>query len=72
LHQKLPPAFRVLGQSFHQAAGMLAQAASLKNPDVVSFYYYKLVDGCVSCHARFATRRFPGFSTNNAAGLHEH
>ncbi len=46
LHQKLPPAFRELDQSFHQAAGMLAQAASLKNPDVVSFYYYKLVDGC--------------------------
>jgi hypothetical protein len=65
LQQKLPPAFRELDQSLHHAAGMLAHAATMKNADVVNFYFYKLVDGCVSCHAKFASHRFPGFSANS-------
>ena len=72
LHQKLPIAFRELDQAFHHAAGMLADAAHTKNADVVGFYFYKLVDSCVSCHAKFATTRFPGFSADRATADHNH
>jgi hypothetical protein len=51
---------------------MLAHAARMKNADVVNFYFYKLVDGCVTCHAKFATSRFPGFSAERAEGGHSH
>jgi cytochrome c556 len=72
LHEKLPAGFQELDQSFHHAAGMLAHAAHMKNADVVNFYFYKLVDGCVSCHAKFATHRFPGFSAGRAATDNNH
>jgi len=72
LDAKLPPGFLELDQSFHHDAGMLAHAAHMKNADVVNFYFYKLVDGCITCHAKFARPRFPGFSTERTAADHNH
>lgn len=72
LHRKLPPAFRELDQAFHEDAGKLAHAAQEKNAEVVNFYFHRLVDGCVTCHARFATRRFPAFSITGGRTDHDH
>jgi len=62
LHRALPPVFQELDQSFHHAAGMLAQAAKQRNAEVVSFYFYKLTDTCVACHSKFAGYRFAGLA----------
>ncbi len=62
LHHALPQAFKELDHSFHHSAGMLAHAAENKNADVVNFYFFKLNQGCVACHAKYATRRFPGLA----------
>ena len=72
LHHSLPPAFRELDQSFHHSAGMLAHAARNKNAEVVNFYFYKLTDTCVSCHMRFAKRRFPGLVVHGEGGKQQH
>ena len=72
LHHVLPPAFQELDQSFHHSAGMLAHAAKMKNPDVVTFYFYKLIDTCVACHTKFAANRFPGLGTSGDNGGHRH
>ncbi len=60
LHRVLPAAFIEMDQAFHKSAGMLAHAAEKRNADVANFYFFKLNEACVSCHAKFATERFPG------------
>ena len=62
LHRSLPVGFLELDHSFHHFAGMLAHAAEQKNADVVNFYFFKLNEACVTCHAKFAAHRFPGFA----------
>ncbi len=59
--RKLPKAFLQLDQSFHEAAGDLANAAEFGDKDTVVEYYQKMVGKCVQCHANFATHRFKNF-----------
>jgi aspartate/tyrosine/aromatic aminotransferase len=70
--QQLPAAFLELDQSFHRSAGRLAQAAQMKNPEVVSFYFYRLTDTCVACHGQFAVNRFPELATTDSHGEQHH
>lgn len=63
LHHSLPEQFIRLDHSFHHYAGMLAHAAEVKNMDVMSFYFYKMNDSCMQCHAHYAQEQFPAFST---------
>jgi hypothetical protein len=59
LHARLPRAFIELDQQFHYLSGMLEQAANDEKSELVSFYYSKMSDTCLSCHTRYATHRFP-------------
>jgi cytochrome c556 len=70
--QQLPPAFRDLDQSFHGAAGRLAQAAQQQDAQVAGFWFYRLTDGCIACHSRFAANRFPALTTPESAAEHPH
>ncbi len=72
LHHALTPAFIEMDQAFHKSAGMLAHAAEMKNSDVVNFYFFKLNEACVSCHAKYATSRFPGLATSSGQDEHHH
>lgn len=72
LQLSLPQGFGELDQSFHHSAGMLAHAASMKNADVVNFYFYKLIDTCVACHTRFAVNRFPELTRADSHGEQHH
>ncbi|MCK4840444.1 MAG: cytochrome c [Methylococcales bacterium] len=71
LHHHLPAQFIKLDQLFHQYAGKLAQAAELKDTDVVNFYFYKMTDSCVQCHSRYAKEVFPGFLSRKQS-THQH
>ena len=62
LHQVLPQQFIEMDMDFHKSAGMLAHAAEMKNADVVNFYFYKMNVACVSCHGKYAAKRFPGLA----------
>ena len=64
LHRTLPQLFIEMDQEFHASAGMLAHAAGMRNSDVVNFYFFKLNNACVACHAKFAKERFPGLVGN--------
>jgi hypothetical protein len=68
LHHSLPAMFQELDHSVHHSAGMLAQAAKMKDAQLVNFYYYKITETCVSCHSRFASDHFPGLSKG---GMHD-
>lgn len=59
LHRALPPEFIELDHGFHKMAGMLSHVAKEPHIELVSFYYYKLVDSCNRCHSKFAQQRFP-------------
>lgn len=72
LHRVLPPSFIEMDQDFHKSSGMLAHAAEMKNADVMNFYFSKLNQACVSCHAKFATNRFPGLAKTAAGDDHHH
>ncbi len=71
LHRTLPPRFREMDGAFHHTAGMLAHAAEAGNGEVVTFYLQRLMEGCVGCHTRYATQRFPALATP-PAGEHHH
>lgn len=65
LMQRLPEEFKALDHDFHRHAGLLAEAASQRDAELVNFYIYKMNEGCVACHSRFAAERFPGFDLSD-------
>lgn len=57
----LPPAFVNLDRRFHQTAAKLAEAAENNDRIQAHAVFNEMIETCMSCHARFATDRFPGF-----------
>ena len=62
LHDTLPWGFKELDNSFHDMAAMLAHVAQEQHIELVTFYYYKLTETCISCHSKYATHRFPALN----------
>ncbi len=69
LHGSLPQGFRELDAKFHKNAGMLSHVAKAGHSDMISFYYYKLLEGCQQCHGKYANKRFSGFKESKG---HDH
>ena len=67
LGKALPEGFVLLDQRFHDDAERLSEAAQGGQAETVVFYTSRLLDGCVSCHARYASTRFPGFAARSGA-----
>lgn len=59
LHSLLPDEFIRQDQEFHYRAGMLQHAAKNRKPELVNFYFSKMMESCVSCHTAFAAHKFP-------------
>ena len=72
LQTSLPDAFIKQDQQFHYLAEKLNHFSRNENPELVGFYYSKLVESCVSCHAQHATHRFPALAPESAAESHSH
>ncbi|MBL4567031.1 MAG: hypothetical protein JKY85_03250 [Porticoccus sp.] len=72
LHSVLPDAFIEKDQRFHYLAGMLEHAAKNKKPELINFYFSEMNESCVSCHAIFATHKFPALSSKGEKGAHTH
>jgi hypothetical protein len=68
----LPEGFLERDAEFHDLAGALAAAAHERRAPLVSFYFYKLTESCVGCHARYALHRFPGYAKPEATPAHQH
>lgn len=62
LHVKLSSEFLELDQHFHYLSGMLAHAAKMEKTELVGFYFSKMSETCVNCHAKFASHRFPSLA----------
>lgn len=71
LMKAVPHEFLAMDGHFHATAKKLAEAARHKDRELELFYYSKMLEGCQSCHASFASDRFPGFSGKQAAA-HAH
>jgi len=61
LHHSLPPGFQALDREFHDTAGLLRQAAGAHKRELVTAYFCKLNETCVTCHSLYAAKRFPDF-----------
>lgn len=72
LLRALPAGFLERDAEFHQLATGLEHAAHRKQADVVTFYVNKLTEGCVGCHSRYATERFPALAPAGPAPAHAH
>jgi len=72
LHSVLPHAFIEKDQRFHYLAGMLEHAAKNKKAELINFYFSEMNESCVSCHAIFATHKFPALSSKGKKGKHTH
>lgn len=71
LEERLPAEFQALDAAFHRHADSLARAAHEHDYELAVFYFARLLDGCGSCHARYASHRFGGFGAVLPAG-HSH
>ncbi|MBA6292773.1 cytochrome c [Colwellia sp. MB3u-70] len=71
LHSVLPSEFIAKDQRFHYLAGMLEHAAQSKKPELINFYFSEMNESCASCHAVFATHKFPDLKPTEKDG-HEH
>jgi len=60
---KLPKHFLNLDEKFHYYSGMLAHVFAKKKPVLISFYFSKMSETCVSCHSLYATKKFPSFKS---------
>jgi hypothetical protein len=72
LHAALPDSFIKLDQQFHYLSGMLSHAAKNKKAELVGFYFSKLSEACVNCHAEYATHKFPAFALQKKMNTHSH
>ncbi len=63
LHGSLPPEFIEMDRRFHSNAEKLAGAAHQRDGELVNFYFSKLHGQCMTCHTKYASKRFPGLST---------
>ena len=70
LHELLPSHFQELDKAFHQDAGKFAKAAEAHDAEVAGLYFGRLVQGCMSCHSRYATGSFSGFLPKDAHAGH--
>lgn len=71
LMNAVPPAFVALDRQFHAAAGKLAHAADAEDSQLQGFYFSEMLEGCVTCHAEFASDRFPGLG-HEGSGADDH
>ena len=71
LHTALPHSFIEKDQRFHYLAGMLEHAAKNKKAELINFYFSEMNESCVSCHAEFATHKFPALMVKKK-GEHTH
>jgi len=67
LHSVLPTEFITQDEHFHYLAGMLEHAADNEKSELVNFYFSEMTESCVTCHAAFATHKFPGLVTEKEA-----
>ena len=72
LHSSLPGSFIDMDKQFHYLAGMLKHVAKNEKSELVGFYFSKLNESCVDCHAQYATHRFPAFEKKADSGEHSH
>jgi len=72
LHSKLPDDFLALDDKFHYYSGMLSHVSEMKKVELIGFYYAKMSETCVSCHALYATHKFPSFHPTAQHKNHHH
>ncbi len=71
LETAVPPAFLELDGAFHQMAAKLAEAARRKDLDLQHYYFSRMLESCQTCHAKYATDKFPAFG-GKAPVMHSH
>jgi hypothetical protein len=71
LDNSLPEHFKRLDSNFHLEAGKLGAAATSHDSQLATFHYYRLLESCTTCHALYASSRFPGFRST-AERVHHH
>jgi len=71
LSTSLPEHFKRLDSDFHLEAKKLEAAALNHDAQLSSFHFYRLIETCTTCHAIYATSKFPGFSPA-AKQTHDH
>ena len=67
LERSLPADFAAMDQRFHRHAEGLAHAAHMQDHELAVFYFAKMLEGCGSCHANYATHSFPGYRRTEPA-----
>ena len=66
----VPPAFLKLDGKFHGLAKKLAEAATVHDSELEAYYFGRMTETCVACHATYTGDRFPGFGARPVTDHH--
>lgn len=64
LHETLPEAFVERDQALHELSAGLAEAARNEDTEAQIRLFSEMINGCVDCHAEYASGRFPGLDAS--------
>ncbi len=53
--------YQSIDREFHEMTDQLMKAAKSRRGEQVNFYFYRLTETCIQCHAQYAKKRFPDF-----------
>ena len=70
LETGLPARFKQIDSEFHARAEKLVHAAQIRDFELASYHYSRLVESCAQCHSLYAKARFPGFGPAKEQGHH--
>ncbi len=57
----LPEGYKEINLEYHEMADNIMKAAKSRRGEQVNFFFYRLNESCMQCHAKYAKKRFPGF-----------
>ncbi len=70
LEHALPADFIEKDSAFHRHADGLAHAARAHDYELEVFYFSRMMEGCGTCHARYAPNVFKGFKPTDRTDTH--
>ncbi len=60
-NRSLPEGYQSIDREYREMVDQIENAAKNRRGEQVSFYFYRLTESCIQCHAQYATKRFPDF-----------
>ncbi len=67
-NSSLPEGYKKINNEFQESLSQIIRAAGEHDGLLVNSYFSRLNKTCISCHSKYAKKRFPGFKSMKFGG----